>query len=313
VGAGGLLMLLDRGLPILKKLWHILVYGIISVLLLALNLLMNAQLTGRTTGPREESITPFSKNVYYTGTVLCDWAGFSDRTYPYATLITALLFVGLITLLVYNYIQKKIYRYEVIAVAFTFVYGAFIIISSTLSRYERINTRLLAPFFITLLFSCTYWTIGFVRNRNVYVRYALTIVFSVLILAFSYMQLQEDMQRYDDENDYGVPGYTDDSWNKSQFAAYLKKDTSIFKPGIPIYSDANEALYFTSGMSVKLLPHRYFKNTIQNFYHLKQFYLVWFKDMDNPELISLKDVLKVKHLTKLKEFPEGAIYLCDGE
>jgi hypothetical protein len=35
--------------------------------------------------------------------------------------------------------------------------------------------------------------------------------------------------------------------------------------------------------------------------------------MDNPELISLKDVVKVEHLKVLKQFPEGAIYEYGGE
>jgi hypothetical protein len=304
---------MDRTLPIKRKIGHILIYGVAASSLLVLNLVRNALATSRLTGPREVSVTPFMKNVYYFGTVMIDWAGGTDKLYTYAIPLTILLFVFLTAVLLYGYLKKNIGSYENLAVAFTFVYGAFIIVSSTFSRYERINTRLLSPLFVTLLLSCTFWVIDLIKKINTRGKYIALPIAILLIAGFCYQELTTDLQRYDDENDYGVPGYTDDSWNKSAFAAYLKKDSSLFKPGVPIYSDANEALYFLSGAKVKLLPHRYFKNTIQQFYQVKHYYLVWFNAMDNPELISLKDVVKVEHLKVLKQFPEGAIYEYSGD
>jgi hypothetical protein len=65
VGTGGLLLLLDRVLPLKKKIVHIIIYGFICISLLVSNLVYNAFMSGTTTGPREPSITPFSKNLYY--------------------------------------------------------------------------------------------------------------------------------------------------------------------------------------------------------------------------------------------------------
>ena len=319
IGAGGLLMLMDRTLTIKKKSIHIVIYSIASCLPLVLNLVRNALATSRLTGPREQSITPFLKNAYYFGTVLCDWAGFSVKVYSFATALTALLFVFLIASLIYNYVKKQVSSYEHIAITFTFVYGAFIIISSTFSRYERINSRLLSPMFVTLLLSCTWWTISTVKNAAPKLKYLIAGIFILMIGGFVYTEafsttlnspssVEGDAQRYDDENDFGIPGYTDDSWNKSAFANYLKTDHGIFTPGVPVYSDANEALYFLSGAKVKLLPHRYFTNDIQKFYQIKHYYLVWFNNMDNPELISLKDIVKVQKLKVVKQFAEGTIY-----
>ncbi|MGZ3754619.1 MAG: hypothetical protein ACXVAY_19385 [Mucilaginibacter sp.] len=313
IGTGGLLLLMDRSLPLKRKIGHILIYGVAASSLLVFNLVRNALATGRLTGPREVSVTPFMKNVYYFGTVMIDWAGGTDKLYTYAVPLTILLFVFLTAVLLYGYLKKNISSYENLAVAFTFVYGAFIIVSSTFSRYERINSRLLSPLFVTLLLSCTFWVIGLIKKINNRGKYIALPIAILLIAGFCYQELTTDLQRYDDENDYGVPGYTDDSWNKSAFAAYLKKDNSLFKPGVPVYSDANEALYFLSGAKVKLLPHRYFKNTIEQFYQVKHYYLVWFNAMDNPELISLNDVVKVEKLKVLKQFPEGTIYEYVGE
>jgi len=320
IGTGGLLLLMDRSLILKKKIQHILIYSVAASSFLALNLLRNIMVTSRLTGPREASFTPFMKNVYYFGTVMCDWVGLTEKAYPYATLFTILLFIGLIAILIYNYFKKHVGSYENLLLTFTIVYGAFIIISSTFSRYERINSRLLSPFFISLLLSCTYWSIGFIKSLSIKWRYAALPVLTALMLGFCYQELLTDMARYDSESEFGIPGYTDDSWNKSDFANYLKKDHGLFKPGVPIYSDANEALYFLSDTKVKLLPHRYFKNTIQNFYRVKHYYLVWFNQMDNPEIISLKDIVKVEQLKLLKQFTatgdegtiDGAIYEYEG-
>jgi hypothetical protein len=308
IGTGGLLLLLDLKSPYKRRIQDIFLYGFVSISFLVLNLVRNITITGRLTGPREASFTPFSKNVYYFGTVICDWLGLSEKSYNIEPVITYLLFAGLIALLVINFRKKKLGSFENIAVTFAFVYGAFIIISSTFSRYERINSRLLSPVYIALLLSCTYWIVGLMKSVQKNPKYILTGITCLLMLGFCYQEYLTAYERYDDEGEYGVPGYTDDSWNKSQFAEYLKKDKTIFKPGVPIYSDANEALYFLSGDKVKLLPHRYFKNTIQHFYKVTHYYLVWFNDMDNPELISLKDIQKVENLKLLKQFPEGAIY-----
>jgi hypothetical protein len=322
IGVGGLLMLMDRALILKKKITHIIIYGVAASSFLVLNLLRNILSTSRLTGPREESFTPFMKNVYYFGTVMCDWAGFSAKSYPFATLIAGLLFAALIAVMVYNYLKRQISSYENLVITFTLVYGAFIIISSTLSRYERINTRLLSPLFITLLLSCTWWGISAVKKSGGWLKYFIAGLLTILMLGFAYMEafkttvnspnsVEGDYQRYDDENEYGIPGYSDDTWNKSAFAAYLKSDHSLFKSGIPIYSDANEALYFFSGTNVKLLPHRYFNADIQKFYHIKHYYLVWFNAMDNPELISLKDIVKIQKLKLLKKFDDGTIYEYD--
>ncbi|CAN5313839.1 hypothetical protein BH09BAC6_BH09BAC6_17370 [soil metagenome] len=308
IATGGLLMLLDRALILKRKIQHIFIYGVTACSLLVLNLIRNTMGTGRLTGPREASITPFWKNMYYFGTVMCDWAGFPPQTYALATVLTTLLFIAIIAVLAWHYFKKSIRTYETILITFTLIYGLFIVVSSTFSRYERINSRLLAPLFIPLLLTCTYWTIEFTEMLRQKWKYAVVSVFVILMLGFSYQELAADLQRYDDEMDYGVPGYTDDSWNKSAFAAYLKKGPANFQPGIPIYSDANDALYYTSGMYVKLLPHRYFKADIDKFYKVKHYYLVWFNSMDNPELISLKDIVKVEKLKLLKQFEDGAIY-----
>ena len=132
------------------------------------------------------------------------------------------------------------------------------------------------------------------------------------VLAFEFFKrAKADFQRQDDEDGYGVPGYSDDSWNKSEFVVYLKEHKSMFKPDIPIYTDANEAVYLFTGMSSELIPHKYFQADVQKFYSHKKFYLIWFDSLYNSELISLPDIMAHKKLVKLGSMQQGEVYYYD--
>lgn len=315
VGTGGLLLLLDRVLPLKKKIIHILIYGTICISLLVANLVFNALHTGTGTGPREPSITPFIKNLYYFGTVLCDWMGFTPAQYFLATPIATIILLGFIAALAYNYYRRHLHSYENLAITFSLVYGLFIILSSTFSRYERINQRLLSPLFITSLWGYTSWGLLWLKSIKIKnTRLIVAIIMALLMVGFVTKEFMMDYARYKDqvEDEYGAPGYTDSDWHDSEFANYLKKiDKGMFAPKVTIYTDAHDAVYFFSGMSSYLVPHRFFKKDVAKFYRMKHFYLVWFNDLENPELINLKDIEKVKRLKLIKKLEDGAIYEYD--
>jgi hypothetical protein len=313
VGTGGLMLLLDNELSIKKKIKHILIYGFVSISLLVANLVMNRINTGLSTGTREPSITPFVDNLHYFGTVICDWAAFrTDAADPYAAPITSIIFICLIGILAWKTYKRSIDHVENIVIAFAVVYGLFIVISASISRYERINSRLIAPMFIPLLIACTSWVPDVLRLiKTKAVKYTLSIIAVILMMAFEYSAYQVDYQRHDDECDYGVPGYSDDSWNKSEFVVYLRKHQHMFKPGIPIYSDADEAVYLFTGMSSTLIPHKLQTAAVQKFYVEKRFYLIWFDNLYNSELISLPDIMAHKKLVKVGSAKEGEIYYYD--
>ncbi|MDB5015747.1 MAG: hypothetical protein JWQ84_579 [Mucilaginibacter sp.] len=311
IGAGGLMLLLDNKLPVKKKAGHILLFGFIGISLLVGNLILNRINTGLSTGTREPSITPFFDNLYYFGTVICDWGSLNKTTYPFAPWIAAITLLSLIGILAWKTFKGRINSYENIVIAFALVYGLFIVISASISRYERINSRLLAPMFIPLLIACTSWVPDVLKLIRSNLKYVLSGVAIVLMLAFEYATLKVDLQRYDDEGDYGIPGYSDDDWNKSEFVVYLKQHHDMFKPGIPIYSDANEAVYLFTGMPSVLIPHKFFTTDVQKFYTQKRFYLIWFDNLYNTELVGLPDIMKNKKLTKIGAAKEGEIYLCE--
>ncbi len=312
VGTGCLMILLDFELPIRKKISHLFLYGFISISFLVVNLIYNSTVTGLSTGTREPSITPFSKNLFRVGTVINDWGALSDKADKFAILVTCVIMLSLIGVLAFKTLKHRINSYENVVIGFAVVYGSFMIILATFSRFEPINSRLLSPMFIPLLISCTSWVPDVLRGiDNKVIKYPLAGIAVAAMLLFEYSTAQVDYQRYDDENDFGVPGYSDDSWNKSEFAPYLREHKREFDANIPIFSDANEAVWLFTGLSSKLVPHSFFKQDVSKFYSQKKFYLIWFDSLYNSELISLKDIMAHKKVTKIGGAKEGEIYLCE--
>ena len=165
--------------------------------------------------------------------------------------------------------------------------------------------------FIPLLIACTSWVPDVIRLVKATWKYALSAIAVIMMLAFEYSTYKTDWQRYDDENDYGVPGYSDDDWNKSEYVVYLKQHKNIFKPGVPVFTDADEAVYLFTGMSSTLVPHKFFADKVERFYSQKHFYLIWFDNLYNTELLSLDDILKHKKLIKIGGTKEGTVFYCE--
>jgi len=313
IATGGLLILIDGALKLKNKILHLITFGAIGISLLAGNLIMNAINTGLSTGTREPSITPFHENLYYFGTVILDWAGLPESFDPAAIAFTVVVFLGLVTLLVVRTWKHRLNSYENVIICFTLVYGLFIVITASISRFERINSRLISPLFIPLLLSFTCWVPDLIKYIRYHKKWVLAIPFVIAMLAFEYTIARVDYQRYDDFYEYGIPGYTDDDWNKSEFIMFLKKHKHIFKPGYPIYTDADEAVYMFTGMHSTLLPHKFFPKDVEKVYRQPHFYLIDFKKMESPELINLKDIQAHKKVTRLYDYEDGAIYICDGK
>ena len=313
IGTGCLLILLDGKLNNKRKISHLLLFGLLSASLLIANLVLNRLSTGLSTGTREPSITPLSENLYYFGTVIFDWAGLPAALDSWALGFSIIVFLGLIILLAWKLLSRRLNSYESIIITFTVVYGLFIVIFASISRFERINSRLISPMFIPTLLSFTFWVPDAIKRIRFRKKWLLATPFVIAMLAFEYTIARIGWQRYDDQGEYGIPGYTDDDWNKSDFVIFLKSHQHIFKSGYPIFSDANEAVYIFTRMHSELLPHRFFNKDVRKFYQKKHFYLIWFNNVDVTELVTLKEIQAHKQLKQLYHFKDGDIYVCEEE
>lgn len=307
---GSLLLVFDVKLSIRQKIKAFLVFNFISLLLLAANLFRNALLGNNLTGNRQKSIVSLMEILHHFGTTLNSWLTVpADSAERHASFTGIFFLSGFLLLFFWRFFHSGFMKSENIAVSFFLVYVFFIIISSSVTRYETINNRLLAPAFIPFLLGGSSWLVAFFhRHKKPKLRY-LNILFLLAFLFLPWREYKLDDERYYAENEYGVPGYTDDSWNNSPFANFLRKHQPIFKPNLPIYSNSSDGFYFFSGLPCQLLPNHHYPWQTKEFAQIPAGYLVWFDAKNEVDLLSLKEISALKDLKLLYKLPDGKVYL----
>jgi len=310
LGTGGLLIFFDKNLSWQNKFLHLIYYGSTSISLVFINLVRNIWEVGLATGQRQQGITPFSKNVEYSGKVFTDWFSIDIENQLYLKIIFVIILILFIAFFVRNVKHwKAYYTFENIIVTFFVVYVMFIVVSSTISRYEPINNRLLAPAFIPFLLVSTCqipkWRKSLSKRLLRWVVFAFSIGIGVLF-AYSFVMINKENLEYMVET--GIPGYSEDSWQKSQLVTYLEKHPEIFEADSVVYSNHSQAVYFLTGNRSGTLPERAYKKDVDEFMEETSGILIWFNLDDNPDLLNLKEISKTMKLKRLKTFRDGAIY-----
>jgi hypothetical protein len=182
--------------------------------------------------------------------------------------------------------------------------------SATLSRYEQFTSRLLSPMFIPMIWCAGFWLPSYVSQKKPAFRLLSTYAALGAVSVFIVLQLSADFETYDGVKDAGIPGYFEDPFPQSEVVQFLKAYKREFRPGYPIYSNAGDAVYLFTGLTAKLLPQDVFPDEIRKYYREKNDYLVWFNDIDNPDLLDEKSVVRNKGMILIKKFPDGAVYIC---
>jgi len=113
---------------------------------------------------------------------------------------------------------------------------------------------------------------------------------------------------YEDVKDYGIAGYTDDSWKNSQTAKFLREHPSYFNRKYTVYSNAHEAAYFNGGLQTESLPHRVSKHDTEEFFSEDGLYLIWFDDFSDNELIKFRSIWDRCDVIKTYDFNDGDIF-----
>lgn len=309
---GGLLILLSSALDFQKKIKHFILFGVVSCSLISVNLMRNYILTSSLTGARQKGETPFTEILKYYGTVLIEWFPFASIAKSYAFWVGVFFLGGVATIFIYRYVKKSKYStLEKIANTFTLVYSVFMLLSATFSKYETLNNRLLAPFFIPCLFTLSFYLTAFFKRIKKPSFKVGIVILTVLLggtILFSYSKI--DLGMYQENKAGGIGGYTDDDWVFSDALNYLKKDRSIFKKGLPVYSNASQAVYFYTQEHLFILPEKAHLKETEKFNKIPRLILIWLNNEDNESIPKLDQIKQQKNLTLLKEFKDGFIFQC---
>ena len=303
------LILLNRDEPVLKKWKHGLIFSMLSISLFLVNILRNARLTGLAMGQRPKNDIGFLKILEYFGGVFCDWI-LAGRTPARSIFCSMMVLFGLALTIFFLYRRKKsATSFEYVGALTALTYALFMLMTSTLTRYDQFNNRLLSPLYITVLWCLTWWIPGFLSGKNYRYRW-LWIAASLLLAAgFINIQLSADYEYYDGVKDAGVPGYLEDPFVQSPIVQFVGKYKTEFDPQIPIYSNAGDAVYFITGLPARQIPFKAYPENVQRYYAIKNSYLVWFNDLDNPEMPSLEKIQENKNLQLIKKLPDGEVFV----
>lgn len=305
---GVLLIFINTELPLKKRISHIIIFSFLAFSGVLINILRNLLVTGVSTGNREKNDTGILKIAEYFGGVISDLLGFSRSPALAVFLTVAVLVVFTFTVYANRMRNKTGYRFEYLAAITGLTYCIFMFFTSAVTRYEQFTGRLLSPMLIPLIWSLSWWVPGFISQKT----YVMKGVYGLVVLTatawFLNIQLAADYEYYDGVKDAGIPGYREDSFVQSEIVQYIEKNKNIFDSRIPIYSNAGDAVYFISGLPAHQLPVTVFPAMIQDYYHMPNTYLVWFRDLDNPEMPVLDSILKNKNMVALKQLSDGSVY-----
>ena len=313
---GGLLLLCDRALSWKKKIGHMILFGVISSSLLALNIYRNRLVTGTLTGYREKAIVSFSTNLHDFGSVLCDWLPFIDDEYRWSAIVGSCSILLCIGIFLYRLLrQQNFYSYENLGLTFFVVYTVFILATASLSRFQQLDSRLLSPLFIPWLWGSTSWIADVIRNPPSFlprfrfkIRPWLIIISLAAAICFQIGQWKVDAEDWDGIKDAGIPGYTEDEWKHSQTMQYINTHKELFSPHTPTYSNAFEGIWFFTGLRSDMLPHKDLPWDVKEFLKETNCYVIWFEDAVNTDLFTIEDIKHYKKLVSEQSFGDGVIY-----
>lgn len=314
IGTGCFMVFFHPQHKMKRKLTNAIILGVVSSAFLIANLVRNTLITGTLTGNREKSVTSFMQNMHYFGEVLYYWLPFLKGHQQFATFFALLLLVLSIAAVIWRiHMNYNHDTYQNIALAFATIYILFIIVSATFSRYEQINNRLLSPAYAPLLLVVVY-ALGRLSFKLMVQKKTVTIISLVTVFGlFIASQAIESYSMYQEFNQYGIPGYTDDSWKNSPVVQYLKNNPAIFRQGHSIYSNAHEAAYFTTNINSESLPHTVDKEDVESFVDADNHYILWFDHITDADLVSFAEIRRYKNLTPVATTADGTIYWCTNK
>lgn len=298
----------------LNRIYNFLFFAFGGISILLLNLIRNNIVSGTMTGIRQRSITPMLINIQYLGETFLQWAQFSNRQLSTNLLFGFLLIAFLVLFAVYIYFSKKHYNtLELINVVFASLYILFILLTASISKYEKINNRLLSPAFIPSLLSISYVLAILFKEVGYYIgRNAIISINLLLWGVFQYSQIKFVVNFHNQTKDTGIPGYTETSWMDSDIVQYLKTKHLPFKPEISVFSNACDAVYFYNKSPAYTLPEKAHLFDTEDYYDEEPNYIIWFtNEFDNKAIIRLEDIKQYRKLDTLMTFHEGLFLLSE--
>lgn len=305
------LILFSGALPPGRKILHLFIFTVTGCSLVAVNLLRNRMVAGHATGIREKALRSLAENFSQIGGVVADWLPFLQGHEKIATALFILMLIGAAVAVAFFILQQQFYAaYQSIVAAFFIVYSSFILTIATVSRFENLTSRLLSPVYVPMLMLIT-GTMAALYTRTLKRRRIIpALVAAVLLMGFHVKHYRLNAEAWEGIRDSGMPGYAEGSWRNSPAVAYVRMHAREFR--YPVYANANDAVYFLTGIHALAIPHKEVEAEKNAFLRQRSFTLIWFDDGDNPDLVGISYILAHKKLVTVHKLEGGAVYFFEG-
>lgn len=307
LASGFFLVLFNGGLVTVKKIKHLILFALIGCSLVIVNLVRNSNAAGHITGVREKAIRTLGNNLQQIGITVSEWLPFLHGHETMALVVFLVILLAAVCFLIYYLLQQQYFTsYQNIVACFFVVYAFFMIIIASISRFEELTSRLLSPLYIPMLLTASSWIITVIQRSYRTKKIVIVLLVLIIYAGFHYSHYRLNAEAWEGIKDAGVPGYTEDSWTQSPAVAFVKKNKTQFTQ--PVYANANDAAYFLTGVHANALPHKEIQQEKDIFLKLPSFYLIWFTDGENSDLVNLDFIKQHKKLVAVEELEGGAVY-----
>lgn len=305
---GGLMIMFNMQLNWRNKFKHIGWLALVGCSLPLLNTLRNHWQSATLAGVRQPSLNSFNTNLHDFIQVLGYWfpTGENDSALT-IIMIEWVLLIMVCLLLGYRLFQQQYFKSAItILSVFVLVYSGSMLCIASLSRFETLSSRLLIPLYIPLLILIAHCFYRWIQASRLYQKGLFYIAFAVWLMVIGNHHYRAHQFNWEGIGYAGIPGYTDDHWKQSPLLQFMKAHHNSYQA--PIYSNANDAVFFLANIKANPLPHKDLKEEIAPFLKHQSIYLVWFEYGKNPDLID--DAYIKQHFKSAKEwqFKDGSIF-----
>lgn len=304
---GSIVILINQELVWKKKIQNVLIFNFIGFFLTTLNILYNQSVSGTLTGVRQKAIRSVMENLQDMEAVLAYWLPIPSSTPIWSITVGAILFCIALTIIVRGVMHQKNQLYAEYSVALFFiVYFLFMLIVSSISRFEPLNSRLLIPAYICILLLLAYTADYLLKRKNIAIKSSILLLLLSSYGFAQYHNYKHNSYTWEGVSYSGIPGYTDDYWKHSPMIKFMEEQPEMFNNKM-IFSNAIDALYFLSNRIAFALPHKDIEKEIEIFKKNKSFYLIWFFNSESLDLIQIEQIKKFYPLKASWQFKDGII------
>lgn len=310
---GAIVILLSRDSNIKGKFADLSLFVLLSSFPLSVWLLRNYWISNSLFGERTSSAFTLTQNFDFALRTLLHWY-VPDRLMGYYLVLAIVIAIFLLVLIVrpkgFRLTVKILPRKQRILAAFVLTYTMFLIFSSTITAYDRIDDRLLSPVFVpvTLLLLILVKAIAESLLTHNLVRCAKPFMMVALFVLLLH-PVRTNIATTLDVARNGR-GYHSNVWVDGELISYLGQYWASEFDCSP-YSNDPWAVYILLNLQAKEIPRmpiESFSNTaLDSWQEESNACLIWFSAVhrENPSINDLRTVLS---LDQIVSFKDGAIY-----